>query len=108
MTDSIAVAMTGMQNLDALLWGTRWNGTVVTYGFPSAKEDYGSDYPYDHDANPATDNVNETVGFSALNDTQQQAARSAFNEVNGYVSNLELVGQELDAGAADIRLAMTS
>jgi hypothetical protein len=88
MTSSATVAMTGVQNLDALLKGVRWDNTVVTYGFPSAKEDYGSDYDslaYDHDANPATDNVNEIVGFSALNNTQQQVTQRAFTEVGGYI-----------------------
>jgi serralysin len=97
MTGTSTVEMSGIwPNLDALLSGVRWDGTAATYGFPGAKEDYSN---YWHLAN-------ETEGFLALSDTQQQAARSAFAAADGYI-NLALIEQQ-PVGLADIRLAMTS
>lgn len=103
------VAMSGTQNLDALLSGVRWGDGRISFGFPSTGSSYG---PYawnlDHDNNPNTPaiSVNETVGFSALNATQQQAARDAFHQVS-LITNYT-TAEWTPAENGDVRLAMSS
>ena len=77
------VAMTGDQNINAVLSGVRWAGTVFTYGFPTGGANYGAyEYKQDHDNNPDTPaiTIDETDGFVAFNAQQQAAAENAFTE----------------------------
>jgi serralysin len=106
------VGMTGDQNINAILSGVKWSGTVVTYGWPLAASEYGTgddyDQTYDHDNNPATPDVtvNESDGFFALNPMQQAAVEAAFLEFR-RVTNMSALRQEPAAGA-DIRVAMST
>ncbi|MGK9167536.1 M10 family metallopeptidase C-terminal domain-containing protein [Inquilinus limosus] len=106
---SQTVTMSNVQNIDGLLSGVRWAGTVMTYGFPTAAADYG-DYAHnvDHDNNPSTPavSVDETDGFSALNAQQQAAVQAAFAEFRDLTLMSAL--QQEPAGGADVRLAMST
>ena len=104
------IANSGNQNINALIYGTRWTGTI-TYGFPDAFADYGA---YSH----------TTSGFYQLGLQQMTAARlilegaagiagkgtsgslfgySSYNSVASIVTD-EVAGFD----AADISLAGTN
>ena len=61
-TSGGTVAATGNQNVDALLTGYRWSGSI-TYSFPDSRSDYEATYS-------EADN-----GFGAVSFSQMQAAR---------------------------------
>ncbi|WP_342241845.1 M10 family metallopeptidase, partial [Inquilinus sp. OTU3971] len=106
---SQTVSMSNVQNIDGLLSGVRWAGTVMTFGFPTAAADYG-DYAHnvDHDNNPSTPavSVDETDQFFALNAQQQAAAQAAFAEFRDLTLMSAL--QQEPAGGADVRIAMSN
>jgi serralysin len=99
----LAVGAAGIRNVDALLFGTKWSGTI-SYSFPNARGDY--EVPY----------AEADMGLSAVSFNQQQAARyilEGFSSVaGGPVMALTSVEQFtnaslVDAGSngADIRIA---
>jgi serralysin len=60
------VIASGNQDTDGLLSGVRWASGILTYSFPSSASFYGANYSPD----------NELGTFSAVNATQQSAARA--------------------------------
>lgn len=85
------------QGVDALVSGSIWNTTALSYSFPDSASDYGA----------GTAN-GESSTLGALNATQQDAARLALAQV-AEVSGLsftEIAGA--DDGQADIRWAESS
>ena len=106
---SATVGMTGDQNINAVLSGVRWAGTVFTYGFPTSGANYGAyETTQDHDNNPNTPaiTVDETDGFMAFNAQQQTAAENAFTEFRRLTTMSAL--QQDPGGGADVRLGMSS
>lgn len=63
----------GDRNIDAVLIGSRWTATTLTFSFPDNGDVYGSSY----DSGQNT----QHLPFNAL---QQAAARQAFNLVSSY------------------------
>ena len=63
----------GDRNIDAVLIGSRWTATTLTFSFPGSGDVYGSNY----DSGQNT----RHLPFNAL---QQAAAREAFDLVSGY------------------------
>ena len=104
------VAMSGDQNINALLSGVKWAGTVLTFGFPTDQAQYGDNYTYmtDHDNNPATPNVqvDETNGFVALNGWQNAVTQVVFKEFRDLTLMSALEVQP--ANSADIHLGMST
>jgi serralysin len=101
-----SVGLTGEQNIDGLLYGTRWSG-AITYSFPDARADYEVTYS-------EADN-----GFGAVSFNQQQAARYILEGTSPYSGGpkMTLTAFESfteatisDAGSdgADIRIAKSS
>lgn len=107
---STTVAMSNVQNIDALLSGVRWTDGRVTFSFPTTAAAYGNNYArnVDHDDNPATPAVlvNETTGFQAMNAAQMEAGRDVFHSLS-LLTNYTT--REWDPpGDADVRLAMST
>ena len=86
-------------NTQALLSGTKWGQTTITYSFPDSVSDYTS--------SPGSYGYGELLNdFRELNANQKTAARAAFDMVEGY-TNLRFVEVSSNEGSADIRLART-
>lgn len=102
------VTMSGVQNIDALLGGTRWTDGRIDYAFTAAASDYGAyAHDVDHDGNASTPavSVNETVGWATMSNAQRDAARDVFHAVSLVTSYGTL---EWTPANADVRLAMTT
>ena len=88
-------SVTGINNIDALLYGQQWKSNTVTFSFTeSFAKDYESNYP-----------KNYNKKFESLNPTQRAVARSWFAMYED-VSNLNM-DEELgsNVGDATIRIA---
>ncbi len=105
------VAATGDQDIDGLLYGRKWSGTV-TYSFPDSTSDYGASpslsvgllgttvalVPYGGGELEAPD-------FAQVSAAQQQAAHAAMEQVAAYTNlSFEYAGTD----SADIRIAQSS
>jgi serralysin len=66
-----SVSLTGQQNIDGLLYGSRWSG-AITYSFPDARSDYEATYS------------EADLGFGAVSFNQQQAARYILEGTSPY------------------------
>lgn len=84
-------------NMLALVGGSMWNSTALTFSFPDATSDYTG--------SPSSYGSGElTNGFAQLLSVQQVAARAAFSMVSDYtdLTLTEITGPQ---GSADIRMA---
>ena len=84
---------TGDVQVDGLLSGYKWSGTI-SFSFPDSAADY-----------PAYPNTTAVQYFSSVSALQRQAAINAFNLVSSY-SNAQFVNNGTDI--ADIRIGQTS
>ena len=86
----------GARAVDALLIGSKWASTELTYAFPAAASLYGNAYDDDR-----------LALFEPFNAMQIAVARYAFELVSSYtlLNFTELTGEQ--AGAATLRLAQT-
>ncbi len=87
-------------NMLALVAGTMWNSTALTYSFPDATSDYTGS-PSSYGSSELTNN------FSQLLSDQQDAARLAFDMIASY-TNLTLTEITGAQGSADIRMARSN
>jgi len=95
MAPTVTVTSTGDQDIDGVLSSSAWSGLNLTYSFPTLSSYYGSHYgsgePQDH--------------FSALNESQERAAREAFAMI-AAVTNLTFTEvSETATTHATLRLA---
>src|SRR6478672_214625 len=67
------VALSGNQDIDGILWGVKWDGGTITYGFATATSQY-TGYP-----------IGGIHGFQAFNATQQAAVNQIIAQVNGLI-----------------------
>jgi Ca2+-binding RTX toxin-like protein len=89
------VGSTGNQDIDGILAGVRWTGTV-TYSFPDSAQDYPANYGYGEPTAP---------GFAQVSAAQQQAV----HKIMGQLSSLtNVVIQYAGTNGADIRIAQSS
>jgi len=96
MAQSIAQPASGLRNVDALLSGSKWSGTI-SFSFPDAASDYSAAVAY-----PKDGFVKALRPVSAL---QQQAALNAVDLIASY-TNAQFVNKGADT--ADIRIAQTA
>lgn len=89
------VSATGNPQVDGLLSGYKWSGTL-TYSFPDSASDYPSDYGWGEPT---------AGGFAQISAAQQQLVHKIMQSVAGY-TNLDI--QFAGTGSADIRLAQSS
>ncbi len=86
---------TGGHDIDGLLSGLKWSGTL-TYAFPSSAAAYEAYYGYGEPT---------AAGFAQVSSAQQAAVHTIMGQVAGY-TNLAI--QFASSGAADIRIAQSS
>ncbi|MGB9366958.1 MAG: FG-GAP-like repeat-containing protein [Xanthobacteraceae bacterium] len=96
------VSAADAQNVSALLGGTAWNGSTITYSFPTSSTQYGTSYPDDAPFN----------GFSQLDSAghsgQRAEVQRAFNLIASYtLLNFNQI-TETNSTHATIRFANTS
>ncbi|HRD28735.1 MAG TPA: pre-peptidase C-terminal domain-containing protein, partial [Caulobacter sp.] len=89
---------TGVQETDAVLIGSRWTPTTLTYSFPTSGDFY-ADQGYGAGAEPA-----ELVVFNAA---QQAATRYAFGLISAYTNLTFVEVTESATTHADFRLSQT-
>jgi serralysin len=95
MATVTGVNATGNPEIDGLLYGTRWSGTV-TYSFPDSPSDFPSGYGYGEP---------NAAGFSQAPAAMQLAVTYALGLVAGYTNLTILFAGTNDA---DIRVAQSS
>jgi Ca2+-binding RTX toxin-like protein len=92
--NAVGVGSTGNQNIDGLLSGSAWSGTV-TYSFPDSASDYVSGYGYGEPTN----------GFAQISATQQQSVHKIMAQIEGFTNlNIDYAG----TNSADIQIAQSS
>ena len=95
MATVTSVGATGNQDIDGLLSGFKWSGTLF-YSFPDSSADYGAGYGYGEPL---------AAGFSQLSAMQQQAVHAIMAQIAGFTNlTIEFGG----TNGADIRLAQSS
>jgi serralysin len=91
---AVTVTKTGNPEIDGLLYGTKWTGTV-TYGFPTQSTDYGS----------YSTGENTAAGFAPISAEQQAAVHYTMSLIAAY-TNLDPAFTT--STSADIRVATSS
>jgi Ca2+-binding RTX toxin-like protein len=105
-TDATGVALptgfaTGVQNIDAMLWGTRWSSTALTFTFPQSATYYPTPYE-DEPGGVGT----QPAGFQAVTAELAAAFRLA---LKNYASVSLLTFTEVGpTQAADVTAARTA
>ena len=77
MATAVSVTKTSNPEIDGLLGGTRWSGTI-TYSFPDSPSDYPAAYYGNNEPNMA--------GFSSAPSAMRQAATYALALISGYTN----------------------
>ena len=96
---SVSQGPTGNQQVDGLLRGTKWSGTV-TYSFPDSPGDYPSFYGTGEPLN----------GFAQISAAAQQVVNTAMSQIEGFTTlNIQRNDEAgISDGAADIRIAKSA
>ncbi len=89
------VSATGNADIDGLLSGVAWTGTV-TYSFPDSANDYSSGYGYGEP---------RASGFGSISSKQKAVVHTIMDQVKAY-TNLDL--QYAGTNGADIKIAQSS
>lgn len=96
MATAVNVNATNNAEIDGLLSGVKWSGTI-TYSFPDAASDYAS--PYSGGSSEPT-----TSGFASAPSQMQTAINYAIGLINGYTNaSIHYNG----TGSADIMIAQS-
>ncbi|MGY4440437.1 hypothetical protein [Bradyrhizobium sp. LM2.3] len=96
MASAVNVSATNNAEIDGLLSGYKWSGTI-TYSFPDAASDYSS--PYSGGSSEPT-----TSGFAAAPSQMQAAINYAIGLILGYTNaNIQYAG----TNGADIMVAQS-
>ncbi|GGH07693.1 hypothetical protein GCM10007036_02670 [Alsobacter metallidurans] len=94
MAYGVYVAPTGKSTVDGLLSGVRWNTTNLSFSFPTAASQYGSDYDW------AGASAETRQNFTAFTTAQQTMVRSVLAEFSSF-ANLSFT--ETAGGGGDLR-----
>jgi Ca2+-binding RTX toxin-like protein len=89
------IGATGGQDIDGLLSGMKWSGTL-TYSFPDSSSDYPAGYGYGEPL---------ATGYAQVSAMQQQAVRTIMPQAAGF-TNLTI--QFAGTNGADIRIAQSA
>ena len=90
----LSVAATGNEEIDGLLWGTQWSGTVA-YSFADSANDYAANYGYGEPLDP---------GFSQIAAPLQSVVNYAIALIAGYTN---IAVAYAGTGNADIMVAQS-
>jgi serralysin len=93
-----SVSPSGNTFVDALLGGSKWAVSNLTYSFPTTASFYGTGYGSGEPGN----------GFGALNAQQQAAARAAFSAMSAVANVTFTQMTETSTQHADLRLALSN
>ncbi|MET4022636.1 M10 family metallopeptidase C-terminal domain-containing protein, partial [Bradyrhizobium sp. S3.2.12] len=97
MANSVTVGATNNADIDGLLSGYKWTGTI-TYSFPDSASDYSNPY-YGGNSEPTSS------GFAAAPSAMQAAINYAIGLILGYTNaSIQYVGTD----GADIMIAQSS
>ena len=97
MANSVTVGATNNADIDGLLSGYKWTGTI-TYSFPDSASDYSNPY-YGGNSEPTSS------GFAAAPSAMQSAINYAIGLILGYTNaSIQYVGTD----GADIMIAQSS
>ena len=96
-TFNVSFGGTAQNNMLALVAGSKWDSTNISYSFPDATSDY-TNAPGSYGSGELTN------GFSALNAAQQTAARAAFAMISSY-TGITFTEETVNEGNADILMA---
>jgi len=103
MPGTIANTATFNNNIDALLTGSRWDTTSLSFSFTDSIADYGPTY---------SNRASHAASFQSLNATQQAATRSWLRTSNSGYYMVSMLSPYEVTGASDasatIRLAMSN
>lgn len=92
MASGVAVGNSGNPDIDALLAGSRWDSTKLTFSFPT------SESHYDYDGEP--------VSFQPLTEAMKDAVREALAIISQYTNLTFTEIAESNSTHADIRFGM--
>ncbi|WGD55342.1 M10 family metallopeptidase C-terminal domain-containing protein [Bradyrhizobium sp. CB1650] len=96
MATAVTVSKTNNADIDGLLSGYKWSGTI-TYSFPDAPSDYANPYS-------GGDSEPTTSGFASAPSQMQAAINYAIRLINGYTNaNIQYAGTD----GADIMIAQS-
>ena len=95
MATAVGVTQTNNPEIDGLLAGSKWSGTI-SYSFPDSPSDYAASYYGNGEPN--------TSGFSSAPAAMQQAINYAFSLIAGYTNaSFQYAG----TNGADIAIAQS-
>lgn len=95
MANTVTVSPTGNQDIDGVLWSSRWSDLNLTYSFPTKASDYGESYGLGE----------PQANFGALSASQREAASQVFAMISA-VTNLTFTKvDETSDNHATLRLA---
>src|ERR1041384_4781654 len=98
------VSTADAQNVSALLGGTAWNGTTISYSFPTSSSQYGTPTTYPDNA--------AFNGFSQLDSTGHSGQRAEALRAFGLIASYTLLNfnqiTETNSTHATLRLANSS
>jgi serralysin len=92
MASGVAVGNSGNPDIDALLAGSRWDSTKLTFSFPT------SESPYDYDGEPDS--------FQPFTEAMKDAVREALALISQYTNLTFTEILETNSDHADIRFGM--
>ncbi|WP_283848560.1 M10 family metallopeptidase [Bradyrhizobium sp. SRL28] len=95
MATAVGVTPTNNPEIDGLLWGSKWSGTI-SYSFPDSATDYSASY--------SSRGEPTSLGFSSAPAAMQQAIHYAFSLIAGYTNaSFQYAG----TNGADIAIAQS-
>jgi hypothetical protein len=95
----------GNPDIDGVLIGSKWNGTNLTFSFPTNADQYQSGYGTTPSGSGFSTNPS---GFTPFNAAQQTAARYALAQIQAYTNETFTEITETTTTHATIRFAQTS
>ena len=96
------VDRTDNQNVNGLIGGYAWNGTAITYSFPTLSASYGTSYGSSAGQYP---DMAPFKGFAPLTSQQQADVQRAFALISSYTNLTFTKVAEASASRGTIRLA---
>src|SRR5581483_7049283 len=101
--NSVGTGATGDPQVDGLLYGTKWSGTI-TYSFPHSASGSSSDYGVGYGSGEPTN------GFSQVTEPEKTVINTAFAQISGFTNASIVFNQQAGVSDknADIKIARSS
>lgn len=98
-TASGVFSKAGVLYIDSLLSGYRWNGSLLTYSFPTSSSQYGSSYGSHGEVD---------YWARSFNSSEQQAVRNILSSISTFTNMRFMEVAETTTAHADLRFSYTS